>query len=113
MELELASTEGFFRYHLIVGTIIGAELNPKAKKPAYHLTVDFGAYGIKESSAQLTLRYQESTLIGRQIVGVLNFFPKRIAGVQSEVLVLGAMVTDADVVLLALESPVPNGTRIG
>jgi tRNA-binding protein len=98
---------------LYVGTICRAASNPKAKKPAYHITVDFGPLGMKESSAQLTVRYEPHELIGRQIVAVLNLPPKRVAGVRSEVLILGAMASDKDVVLLNVDSPVPNGTAIG
>ncbi|MCL4494742.1 MAG: tRNA-binding protein [Firmicutes bacterium] len=98
---------------LYVGTIRRAVPNPKAKKPAYFITVDFGPFGMKDSSAQLTERYQPDDLIGRQIVAVLNLPPKKVAGVRSEVLILGAMMSETDVVLLSVESPVPNGTAIG
>lgn len=108
-----ASVQGFFEYVLGVGTVINAKLNPKARKPAYHLRIDFGERGIRESSAQLTKRYQPEDLIGRQVVAVLNFPIRHIAGVRSEVLVLGAMPAEGDVVLLHLDQPVPNGTLIG
>ncbi len=98
---------------LYVGTIRHAEPNPQARKPAYHITVDFGPLGIKESSAQLTARYEPEDLIGRQIVAVVNLPPKKVAGIRSEVLILGAMTTETDVVLLNVDSPVPNGTAIG
>ncbi len=113
MDLELAAAEDFFRYHVVVGTVLSAELNPRAKKPAYHLVIDFGDYGTKESSAQLTVRYSMAQLVGRQVVAVVNFPPKQIAGVTSEVLILGAMVSETDVVLLSPDSPVPNGMRVG
>lgn len=104
--------EGFLQYRLAVGMIIKAEPNARAKKPAYHLTIDFGPWGIKESSAQITRRYQPDTLVGRQIVAVLNFPPRQVAGVLSEVLVLGAVAGSDDVVLLSLDQTVENGTVI-
>lgn len=112
-ELTPISPEQFFQVGLYVGTILRAERNPKAKKPAYHITVDFGPLGIKESSAQLTVRYQPGDLVGRQVIAVLNLPPKKVAGVRSEVLILGAMLSDTDVILLNVDCPVPNGTRIG
>lgn len=74
--------------------------------------MDFGPAGTKRSSAQLTRRYRPDQLVGRQVAAVLNFPPRRVADYTSEVLVLGAMVADDDVVLLAPDAPVPNGTRI-
>lgn len=97
---------------LHVGTIISAEMNPRAKKPAYHMVIDFGPLGMKHSSAQITVRYQTEDLTGRQVVAVTGLPPKRIAGVVSEVLVLGAELDGNDVILLNIDSPVPNGTRI-
>ncbi|MDX1994124.1 MAG: tRNA-binding protein [bacterium] len=104
--------EDFHKVEMRVGTVLSAEVNAKANKPAYVLTVDFGEFGIKTSSAQLTVHYQPQELVGRQVVGVLNFPPRRIAGVKSEVLVLGAPDENGAVVLLAVERPVPNGARI-
>jgi tRNA-binding protein len=104
--------EDFQKVEMRVGTVLSAEVNAKANKPAYVLTVDFGEFGIKTSSAQLTVHYQPQELIGRQVVGVLNFPPRRIAGIKSEVLVLGAPDEDGAVVLLAVERSVPNGARI-
>lgn len=107
------SADQFFQVGIYVGTVIGVDLNPKAKKPAYHITVDFGHLGIKESSAQLTVRYRPEDLIGRQIMAVTNLPVKKVAGVRSEVLILGAVINEMDVVLLNVDSPVPNGTPIG
>lgn len=96
-----------------VGTIVGIEEFPEARKPAYKLTIDFGeAVGTKRSSAQIVELYSPETLLGAQVVGVVNFPPKRIAGFQSEVLVLGAADEQGRVVLLRPERSLPNGSRI-
>ena len=96
-----------------VGTVLTAETFPEARKPSLKLTIDFGAeLGVKRSSAQLTARYKPEQLVGRQIVAAVNLGTRRIAGFESEVLVLGAMATASDVVLLAVDQSVPNGTRI-
>ena len=92
--------DDFMKVDIRTGTITHAEINEGAHKPSYVLTIDFGeAIGEKTSSAQLTDNYTVEDLIGKQIVAVVNFPPKRIAGVKSEVLVLGA-VSDADAVVL-------------
>jgi tRNA-binding protein len=96
-----------------VGTVLTAEPFPEARKPSLRLTIDFGPeLGVKRSSAQLTVHYQPTDLVGRQIVAAVNLGTRRIAGFESEVLVLGACLTASDVVLLAVERPVANGTRI-
>ena len=96
-----------------VGTIVGIEEFPQARKPAYKLTIDFGeATGTKRSSAQIVDLYSPENLLGAQIIGVVNFPPKRIAGFQSEVLVLGAADEAGRVVLLRPERAVPNGSRV-
>jgi tRNA-binding protein len=96
-----------------VGTIVGVEPFPQARKPAYRLTIDFGeTVGTKRSGAQIVDLYAPETLVGAQVVGVVNFPPKRIAGFQSEVLVLGAADEAGRVVLLRPERRVPNGSRI-
>ncbi|MEM7250792.1 MAG: tRNA-binding protein [Pseudomonadota bacterium] len=105
--------DDFLKLELRTGTIVDAKPNPKARNPAFILTIDFGALGTRTSSAQLTVNYQETDLIGKQIVAVLNFPPRRIAGVKSEVLVLGAMSSEHDVVLLEPSFAVENGTEIG
>ncbi len=96
-----------------VGRVLTCVPNPEAKKPAYILTIDFGVAGVRTSSAQLTRNYQPDDLIGTQVVAVLNFPVKRIAGVKSEVLVLGALSEANDVVLLRPSMDVENGSRIG
>lgn len=105
--------EDFLKVEMHTGTIVDARLNPKARVPAYVLEIDFGPLGMRTSSAQLTRNYEPEALIGMSIVAVTNFPPKRIAGVKSEVLVLGAVSEDAGVVLLQPSLSVPNGERIG
>jgi tRNA-binding protein len=107
------SFEDFAKVDVRVGTVVSAAPNPAAKKPAYVLEVDLGPeIGIKTSSAQLTDLYTPAELLGRQVAAVVNFAPKRIAGVKSEVLVLGFPDAEARVVLVAVERPVPNGGRL-
>lgn len=105
--------DDFIKVDMRVGTIVEAENFPEARKPAIKLTVDFGEeIGMKQSSAQLTKRYQPAQLIGRQIVAVVNFPPMRIAGFKSEVLILGGIPGEDDVVLLRPDEAVPNGSKI-
>ena len=105
--------DDFLRVDLRVGTVRSAALNPKARVPAYVLEIDFGPLGMRTSSAQLTERYAADDLVGRQVIAVLNFPPKRVAGVKSEVLVLGAVDDAAGTTLLTLTHPVNDGTRVG
>lgn len=105
--------DDFMKVDMRVGTVLKCELNPKAKKPAYILTIDFGTLGTKTSSAQLTHNYAPETLLGKQVIAVVNFPVKRIAGIASEVLVLGAYSEAHDVVLLQPTLTVENGSRIG
>ena len=104
--------DDFEKVDMRVGTIMKAEVNPRARKPAYSLTIDFGPLGVKQTSAQITKRYDLKDLVGRQVMAVTNFPPKKIAGFKSEVLVLGAVPGEGDVVLLNVDEGVPNGTRI-
>lgn len=105
--------EDFAKVHMHVGTILSAETNPKARKPAYVLTIDFGKdLGIKNSSAQLASNYQVENLVGRQVIAVLNFAPKNVAGVVSEVLVLATVCPKSGTLLLSPDAPVANGIRI-
>ncbi len=101
----------FTKVEMRVGTIIEVLDFEKAKKKAYKLKIDFGEYGIKQSSAQITDIYTKEQLLGRQIIAVLNFAPKQIANFISECLVLGAD-SDSGVVLLSTERNVKNGTSI-
>ncbi|MGH7677427.1 MAG: tRNA-binding protein [Gemmatimonadaceae bacterium] len=97
-----------------VGTVLTAEPFPEARKPSLKLTIDFGPeIGVKRSSAQLTVHYAPAELVGRQVIAAVNLGTRRIATFDSEVLVLGAMPSATEVVLLATERPVPNGARIG
>lgn len=110
----MATIEDFAALDIRVGTIIDASLFPEARKPAIRMVIDFGPdLGHRRSSAQLTRHYAPVDLVGRQVVAVVNFPPRRIAGFLSEVLVLGAMPGEGDVILLALDQPAPDGTRIG
>ncbi len=101
----------FEKVDIRIGTILSAELNPKAKTPALVLEIDFGPLGIKTSSAQITDHYQPKELPGSQVAAVMNFEMKRIAGVKSEVLVMGADDPEG-VVLLSPRHSVPNGSRV-
>ena len=110
----MATAEDFFEIDMRVGTVLEAEPFPEARKPSIKLTIDFGSeLGVKRSSAQVTVHYSLAELIGRQVVAVVNIGTRRIAGFTSEVLVLGAMSTVSEVVLLAPDRVVENGTRIG
>jgi tRNA-binding protein len=110
--LEKIEFEDFLKVGMAIGTIIAAEWNTKAQKPAYKLQIDFGDLGVKLSSAQITENYTPENLIGQQIVAVMNFLPKRIAGVKSEVLILGAVCSEKGIILLKPSLKVQNGTRI-
>lgn len=103
----------FEKVEMRVGTIIDAMPFEKAKKPAYQLTVDFGEFGIKRSSAQITTHYKLEELKGKQVIAVVNFPPKQIANFFSECLVLGVYDDNNDVVLLQPGKEVKNGCRVG
>lgn len=104
----------FEKVEMRVGTIVEVQEFPQARKPAFQLTIDFGTeLGIKKSSAQLTKRYTKETLIGKQIIAVINFPKKQIGNFMSECLVLGSLGNDSDIVLLTTDLKVANGLRIG
>ena len=106
------SFEDFTKVDIRIGTIIEVNDFPKARKPAYQLTIDFGALGIKKSSAQITAMYTKEDLLNRQITAIVNFKPKQIANFISECLVLGVTNNDGDIVLLKATSQTNNGTQI-
>ncbi|WP_245759890.1 tRNA-binding protein [Thermoflavifilum thermophilum] len=108
-----ATWDDFARLDIRVGTILKVQPFPEARKPAYQLWIDFGPIGIKSSSAQITRLYHPETLIGRQVIAVVNFPPKQIAHFKSECLVLGVMAENQEVILLQPDRPVANGLRIG
>ena len=110
--MNVISWEDFDKVELRAGTIVKVADFPKARKPAYQLWVDLGELGIKSSSAQVTKRYAKGDLLGRQVICVTNFPPKRVAGFVSEVLVTGFVGAEGDVVLANLDFPVPNGSRL-
>jgi len=109
----MINIKDFSKIDIRVGTIIKAEPLEKAKNPAYHLEIDFGILGIKHSSAQITERYGVDELIGRQIIAIVNFPPKQIAGVKSEVLVMGANDDNKNVILLEPQKNISNGAKVG
>ena len=108
---ETISFEDFIKVDLRVGTIIEVNDFPKAKNPAYQLTIDFGDLGIKKSSAQITTLYKKEELLHKQVVATINFPKKQIANFMSECLVMGA-VNGNDVILLRPENKVKNGSTV-
>ncbi|MDE2248244.1 MAG: tRNA-binding protein [Xanthomonadaceae bacterium] len=101
----------FEKVVLVVGTVTRVEPFPEARKPAWKVWADFGAYGERKTSAQIAALYQPEDLLGRQIVGVINFPEKQIGPFRSQFLLTG-FHTDAGVVITAVERPVPNGSRL-
>lgn len=111
--MENINWDDFKKIELRIGTIIEVSDFPEARNPSYILKVDFGAeIGIKKSSAQITELYNTKTLVGKQVMAVINFPPKQIASIMSECLITGIHREDGAVVLVTPDSEVPNGTKL-
>ena len=109
----MISFDDFQKVDIRVGTVLTVEPFPEARKPAWKLTVDFGPeLGVKKSSAQITTHYAPDDLVGRQVLAVVNFPPRQIGPVKSEVLVLGLHDAGGAVVIVQPERPVANGERL-
>ena len=109
----MATFDDFMKLDIRVGTILSAKVFEKARKPAYQLEVDFGEeLGVKRSSAQITDHYTPESLIGKQVLAVVNFPPRQIANFMSEILVLGTYSKDG-VILITPDKPVENGDKLG
>ncbi len=105
--------DDFLKVDVRVGTIVEAAPFPEARKPAYRLVIDFGdEIGLKKTSAQITRNYALDDLVGRQVAAVVNFPPRQIGPMMSEVLTLGFPDADGEVMLIAPDRPVPNGGRL-
>ncbi len=105
--------DDFAKVEIRVGRIVQVDDFPKARKPAYQLRIDFGELGVRSSSAQITKYYGKSDLVGKLVLAVVNFPPRQIANFFSEVLTLGVVLGDGDIVLVHPEREVPLGSRIG
>lgn len=113
MSDDTISFADFEKVDIRTGTIVEAATFPEARKPAYRLVIDFGPeIGLKKSSAQITVHYTPETLVGRQVLAVVNFPPRQIGPVRSEVLTLGFADANGDIVLAATERPVENGRKL-
>lgn len=110
--MEIITWTDFEKVELRVGTILEVSDFPEARKPAYKVRVDFGPFGIKQSSAQITKHYTKNELLGRQIVGVINFPKKQIATFMSEFLVTGFADENGDIVLTSIDKQVPDGSKL-
>ncbi|HEY0679595.1 MAG TPA: tRNA-binding protein [Chitinophagaceae bacterium] len=109
----MVNWDDFEKLDIRVGTIIEVSDFPKARKPAYRMVIDFGELGMKRSSAQITALYSKEDLVNKQVIAVVNFPPKQIAGFISECLVLGVYTSENNVVLLQPDQRVQNGWKIG
>lgn len=105
--------DDFLKVDIRIGTVVTAEAFPEARKPAYKMTIDFGLeLGVKKTSAQITRHYTLDQLVGRKVAAVVNFPPRQIGPVMSEVLTLGFPDADGNVVLVGVDRDVPNGGRL-
>ena len=102
----------FKKVELRVGTIISVDEFSEAEKPAFKLKIDFGGFGIKQSSAQVTEHYSSDDLLKEQVVAIVNFPPKKITSYTSEVLILGVDGHKGGIMLLILDKPIQNGAKI-
>ncbi|CAI3951020.1 tRNA-binding protein [Commensalibacter communis] len=109
--MDIIEWTDFEKVVMVAGTIIKVEEFPEARKPAYKVWVDFGAYGERKTSAQIVSLYTKEELIGKQIIGVINFPEKQIGPFRSQFLLTG-FETDQGIVISTIERQVPNGTRI-
>lgn len=111
--MSTVSWDDFTKIAIVTGTIVKVEPFPEARKPAYKVWVDLGEWGVKCSSAQITALYTQDDLLGKQVVCVANFPPKKIAGFPSEILITGFYREDGNVVLAVPDKAVPNGSKLG
>lgn len=109
--MDFIEWKDFEKVVMVAGTIIKVEEFPEARKPAYKVWADFGAYGERKTSAQIVSLYNKEELVGKQIIGVINFPEKQIGPFRSQFLLTG-FETDQGVVISTIERPVPNGTKI-
>jgi tRNA-binding protein len=112
-DTEVATIDDFQKIEMRVGRVVAVEDFPEARNPSYRLTIDFGAYGVRRSSAAVRRWYERSDLVDRLVVCVTNFPPRRIATFESEVLTLGAIEADGRVVLLKPDADAELGSLIG
>jgi tRNA-binding protein len=110
--MESINWHDFEKVELRAGTILEAADFPQARKPAYKIKVDFGPMGIKWTSAQVTKHYSKEQLIGKQVMGVINFPEKQVANFMSQFLLTGFADENGDIILAAIDKPVPNGSKL-
>lgn len=111
--MSIVSWDDFTKIAIVAGTVVKVEPFPEARKPAYKVWVDLGEHGVKCSSAQITALYSAEELMGKQVICVANFAPKKIAGFPSEVLITGFYREDGNVVLAVPDKAIRNGAKLG